>query len=150
MCSSDLYYGTYRSPHHRILITQATGIYSAATTAVFLHHRPVLSLTGVRTVDGYYTWDVTGLHVDATTGMVTPLPGYPSLWGDLVADYIAGYSIIPSNIQQATRIMVQHLWATRRGLAGNLVTQQLPGFNIGYAIPQSVKDLLGPQPPVFA
>jgi hypothetical protein len=144
------YYSSYRHRVGRVLVTPSTRAFHATTDAIFVNKRPVLSLTGVATIDGLYTWDVNGLHVDKSTGALSPLPGFPSLWGDLTIDYVAGYQVIPANIQEAARIMIQHLWATRRGLAGNLVTQQLPGFNIGFAIPQSVKDLLGPQPPVFA
>lgn len=115
-----------------------------------LTKRPVISLLNVSRIDGTYTWDVSLLHVDKTTGFVTPLPGSAPLRGDLASDYVAGYTVIPGNIQEAARVVIQHLWATRRGLGGNLITQQLPGFNIGYALPQSVKDLLGPPPPLIA
>jgi hypothetical protein len=117
---------------------------------IYLNKRPVLSLASVATLDGLYTWDVSQLIVNSETAEVKPLPGAPNLWGNIVVDYVAGYQIIPANIQEAARIIIQHLWATRRGLGGNLITQQLPGFNIGFALPQTVKDLLGEQPPVFA
>lgn len=117
---------------------------------IYLNKRPVLSVTSVETLDGLFTWDVNLLNVNMETAEIKPLPGAPNLWGDILVDYIAGYQIIPANIQEAARIMIQHLWATRRGLGGNLVTQQLPGFNIGFALPQAVKDLLGDRPPVFA
>lgn len=117
---------------------------------LILDKRPVISLVGVARVDGTYTWDITKLHVEKATGIVTPLPGSGWPRGDLTADYVAGYTTIPGHIQEAARIVIQHLWATRRGLGGNLITQQLPGFNIGYALPQSVKDLLGPPAPLVA
>lgn len=117
---------------------------------LFLHKRPIISLTSVRTVDNLYNWPIGQLYINGATAEVTPLPGSAGLWGDLLVDYVAGYQVIPANIQEAARIMIQHLWATRRGLGGNLITQQLPGFSIGFAIPQVVKDLLGDQPPVFA
>lgn len=127
-----------------------SGPYGAYRTSVFVDHRPVLSLTAVGSVDGLHTWDPTLLYLNGETGEVTTKPGSPGLFGDLLVDYVAGYQVIPANIQESARMMIQHLWATRRGLGGNLITQQLPGFNIGFAIPQAVKDLLGNQPPVFA
>ena len=148
--AEEHYYSSYRSHAGRVLVTPSTRGYDVATSAIWVNKRPVISLTSLGTIDGLYTWDITGLHVDKETGELTPLPGFPSLWGDLTVSYTAGYTIIPANIQEAARIMIQHLWGLRRGLSGNIVTQQLPGFNIGFAIPQSVKDLLGPQPPVFA
>lgn len=148
--AEEHYYNDYHHRPGRRLVTPSTGSYSAASTQLWVNHRPVLSLTSLGTIDGLYTWNTAGLHVDRDTGEITPLPGFPSLWGDITIDYVAGYQIIPPRIQEAARIVIQHLWGLRRGLAGNLVTQQLPGFNIGYALPQSVKDLLGPQAPVFA
>lgn len=148
--AEEHYYSSYRHHAGRVLVTPSTHGFDVATTAIWVNKRPVISLTSVATIDGLYTWDVTGLHVDKFTGELTPLPGSASLWGDLTVSYVAGYTIIPANVLEAARIMIQHLWATRRGLSGNIVTQQLPGFNIGFALPQSVKDLLGPQPPVFA
>jgi hypothetical protein len=127
-----------------------SGPYGRYKTSVFVDHRPIISLTSITSVDGLYTWDPNLLYLDTSTGEITPLPGSPGLFGDLLVDYVAGYQIIPANYQEAARLIIQHLWATRRGLGGNLITQQLPGFNIGFAIPQAVKDLLGPQAPVFA
>jgi len=117
---------------------------------VFLRRRPVISLTAVATIDSLVTWDISTLAVNSTSGRVNYLPGSAALRGIITFDYVAGYTIIPANIQEAARIMIQHLWATRRGLGGNLITQQLPGFNIGFALPQSVKDLLGAQPTMVA
>lgn len=124
--------------------------YGQYKTSIFCDHRPILSLTSIESVDGLYAWDVNLVHVNKKTGELTPLLGSPGFWGDVIIDYIAGYEVIPANYQEAARLIIQHLWATRRGLGGNLITQQLPGFNIGFAIPQAVKDLLGPQAPVFA
>lgn len=147
---------TYTDEQHCIggsLITNwypGSGPYGTYKTKVFTDHRPVISLTSVRSVDGIYTWDPNLLYLNKETGEISPLPGSPGLFGDLLLDYVAGHQVIKANIQEAARLIIQHLWATRRGLGGNLITQQLPGFNIGFAIPQAVKDLLGPQAPVFA
>jgi hypothetical protein len=126
------------------------GPYGRYKTSVFLDHRPIISVTNIQSVDGLYTWDSNLVYLNTSTGEVMPQPGSPGFFGELLCDYVAGYQIIPSNYQEAARLIIQHLWATRRGLGGNLITQQLPGFNIGFAIPQAVKDLLGDQPPVFA
>jgi hypothetical protein len=124
--------------------------YRCCTSRLALRKRPVISLTSVVGINGTPTWDVSQLYVDTTPGIVSSLTGPGWFRGDLIAGYVAGYTVIPGNVQEAARIVIQHLWATRRGLGGNLITQQLPGFNIGYALPQSVKDLLGPPPPLVA
>lgn len=127
-------------------------------SGVSLRTIPVISLTDVRTVDNLFTWDVTQLHVDKKTGLVTPLPGSPILFGDLQISYLAGYEIIPATIQQAARIIIQHLWSTRRGIVqatlsgrgGMSQLQQNILTILGYAVPPAAVELLGTRTPVIA
>lgn len=119
-------------------------------SSIALRTTPVISLTSVVSTNYPYTWDVTALHLDPITGLVTSLPQSWPLWGDLTATYVAGRSIVPANYLQAARIIVQHLWQTKRGAAGT----QPPGgmqdsmhlsgrLGWGYAIPNAAIELLG-------
>lgn len=88
---------------------------AAYAAGVTLKQTPVVSLVSVASLDGLRTWNISDLHVDTNTGLVTPLPATASLWGPITITYIAGYQTIPANYQQAARFILQDLWASRRG-----------------------------------
>ncbi len=104
---------------------------------------PVLSLTSVVAMDGTYTWTVADLHV-SPSGVVKPKRGL-GLFGDVIFTYVAGYTVIPEDITQATRQIVQHLWETQRGTRGATRPGGTDGTVMvaGYSIPNRVVELLG-------
>lgn len=118
---------------------------------------PVVSLTSVVMIDGWVTWDVSRLHVNATTGVVSTTfqSGLFQLFGRLAVTYVAGYQVIPASFQLAGSIIVNHLWQTQRGnrgaprVSGGLSeTTMVPGF--AFAIPNRALELLGSGMPGFA
>jgi hypothetical protein len=126
--------------------------------SISLRHTPVVSLTSIVSVTNLFTWQVADFHLDKTTGLITSLPSTWGLFGDVTITYLAGQSVIPAHIQQAARIIVQHLWTTRRGLAGvvprvgqigeeSVATSRL---GLGYAMPNAALELLGPRMSGFA
>lgn len=118
--------------------------------SIALRHRPVISITSIVSVSNLFTWDATQFHVDKVTGLVTSLPSTWGLFGDVTITYVAGRTVIPANIQQAAKIIVQHAWQTRRGAAGAAApggmgdTMHVSGrLGWGYALPNAALEWLG-------
>lgn len=119
---------------------------------------PVVSLTSVVMIDGWVTWDVSRLHVNPITGVVSTTfqSGLFQLFGRLAVTYVAGYQVIPASFQLAASIIVNHLWQTQRGnrgsprVGGGLSdpTTMVPGF--AFAVPNRALELLGTGMPGFA
>ena len=106
---------------------------------------PILSLTSIIPV---YPWlmgiDVGDLTFNPDSGVVTTLSGI-FFAGPYTVGYQAGRPVIPSSIRTACRLIVQHLWETKRGQSsvpqyGGEETVTLPGW--GYAIPNRAAELL--------
>lgn len=126
--------------------------------AVALLRPPILALTSLTPVtSGGAAVDVTGLHVDSPSGVVTYLNGSPFCGGPWTAVYTAGRATLPPNIKLAAVLLLQHLWRTKYGAARGgggaddySVQDPVPGY--GYAIPNRVLELLQPtnQPPGIA
>lgn len=120
---------------------------------ISLSSRPVIALTSVRTTWTGYTWDVATLKVDQQLGVVSAELG-PWFWGHLEIGYTAGYSVVPAAWTLAARIVVEHLWQTRRGSAGGPRvggmddTMAVPGM--GFSIPNRALELLGAPTPGVA
>ncbi|MGH3672193.1 MAG: hypothetical protein ACRDSH_16425 [Pseudonocardiaceae bacterium] len=115
-----------------------------------LRRTPVISVSSIVAVNALYTWQPSDFHVNADTGLLTTLPSAWSLWGDIQVTYLAGRAVVPENYQEACKIIVQHMWQTRRGAAGTAVpagmadTMHLSGrLGWGYAIPNAAMELLG-------
>jgi hypothetical protein len=117
-----------------------------------LNTSPVISLTSVARVDGTMTWDITLLHADRN-GIVSVLFG-PALSGHVTVTYLAGYQVIPDACLNAAKIIVQHLWDTKRGSRGiprpGGMDDSLAMSHLGFAIPNRALELLGPGLPGFA
>lgn len=123
--------------------------------SVALRRTPVISLTSVTSLDGSRTWNTTDLHLDTTTGLITPLPGTASIWGPLTIIYLAGYTVIPAHYQQAGKIILRHLWSTRRGDQSDrnrAIRQGDIRWAVGESGPgmEAALELLGPPVPVIA
>lgn len=120
-------------------------------TTMMLSSPPVLSITSaVPIYPGGLIYDPADLDIDPTTGIVR----HRLLWnlvGPLRVTYEAGRAAIPANADLAARIIVQHLWSTRRGgsrrpgmgQSDDIVEQQIVTV-MGFAIPRRAVELLQP------
>lgn len=127
--------------------------------ALILNRSPAQSLTTLSSLDGATTWDVSTLHVDEPTGIVTPLSGSRP-FGNLKATYVCGMRIIPANYLLACRIITEHLWQTMRPFSTSAATpgpasledslDARSGGLVGFAIPNRALELLGKPGPLVA
>lgn len=114
-------------------------------TRLFLHHRPVVSLTAVATVDGATVWNLPDLYTSAG-GLVTVRTGRP-LSGHLSLAYTAGYTVVPPRFTLAARMIVESLWESQRTSKG---APRLGGQSeqdlvllAGRLVPREAAELLG-------
>lgn len=123
---------------------------------VVLQRTPVLSLTSLTPVlSGGMAVDVSRLHVDGASGVLSYLDGSLFSGGPWAALYRAGRLTTPPTFRLASALLLQHLWRTKHGAARGgstsddfSVNEPVPGF--GYAVPNRVLQLLGPLPPAVA
>lgn len=117
-----------------------------------LRKTPIISLTSLALTSALYTWDVATFNFVPETGVLTALPTAWQVWGDITVTYVAGRAVIPENYLEAAKIIIQHLWQTRRGAAGTpqvegmsttLSPHAARGFGWGFAIPNAAIELLG-------
>lgn len=116
-----------------------------------LRQIPALALVSlVPVLNGGPSYDPADFDLDEETGLVQRLDG-GWLYGPLRITYSVGRAMIPPNIGNAGRIILQHLWRTQRGgargavLAGSedySVSEPIPG--LGYAVPNRALELLEP------
>lgn len=141
-----------------VVVRTVTEVHSVGRVeALALRQVPALALTSVTPVlSGGTSYEVAGLDLDESTGIVRPLAG-GCLYGPLRVTYTAGRRIIDASITAAARIILQHLWRTQQGPGrpqlgtGDFdVTEPIPG--LGYAIPNRAVQLLSPDqlPPGMA
>jgi hypothetical protein len=121
--------------------------------ALALRRRPVISLTSITAVATAGTVvNTTDVTTDLATGIVvnkdlTNFTGGP--W-DVV--YLAGYAVVPPNVNLAARITIQHMWETQRGM-GNAAADQEEVAYIYVAkesLPRRAIELLKPKTPGMA
>lgn len=133
----------------RRTVVETHRIQPSGVSALALRKTPVLSLTGVSSVLTRGTGYATD-HLDVDEfGIVTRVDG-GRLVGSLRITYVVGRTVIPANIRDAGKLILQHLWRTKmggsRGVTGGgedyAVTEPIPGF--GYAIPNRALQLLEP------
>jgi hypothetical protein len=108
--------------------------------------KPVISLTSVVSADGGLTWNVADMRA-GDAGVVEVLNG-AVVWGPVVLTYVAGLQEIPANYTEAAEHIIQHLWQNQRGAQGGprpggMDTSGLGFSGLGYAIPNSARELLG-------
>lgn len=121
-----------------------------------LNWSPVQAVTLVQTIDTFITWDPARLHLNQKTGVLstTFLSGLFELWGRIQVTYTAGFTDLPAKYRIACKMLVEHLWQTRRGTGGSPAPGGLsdatyvPG--VAFAIPYKVLELLGSPAPGFA
>jgi hypothetical protein len=120
-------------------------------TVIPVRQRPLVSVTSITSASGGAIDISAGLDLDANAGLIRRKLGLPFYgpffqWLPAVTvTYVAGWgTAVPASFNVAARIILQHLWDTQRGAAGQplqgeeLVTP--PGF--GYAIPAAAAELL--------
>ncbi|MEU1474521.1 hypothetical protein [Streptomyces sp. NPDC005760] len=126
-----------------------TAVVTGGGTALVLPTTPVLAITAIQAVTTVQqSVDVAVLAADPTTGVVDRTDGLAFPPGRYRVTYTAGRTIITSNISDAGRLILQHLWRTQRGgsRAGTgsgedySVTEPIPG--LGFAIPNRAMQLL--------
>jgi hypothetical protein len=123
----------------------------ANQTVIPVRQRPLVSVTSITSASGGAIDISAGLDLDANAGLIRRKLGLPFYgpffqWLPAVTvTYVAGWgTAVPQSFNVAARIILQHLWDTQRGAAGQplqgeeLVTP--PGF--GYAIPAAAAELL--------
>lgn len=113
---------------------------------------PTVALTALALVDGTFTWDVSTLHTSAAGIVTSPFGVAP--YGRVTSTYIAGPSVAAANHGLAARIILQHLWTTKRGSAGSPRAGGLDAptrvAGAGYALPNAARELLGAGMPGIA
>jgi hypothetical protein len=115
-------------------------------TSLWLSTWPVIALQSIDpALPSQTTFQVSDLIVKKATGEIRRVDG-GLFAGDYGAHYTAGRSPVPHSARDATEIIVQHLYGSRKGVAvvptqggaAELVT--LPGWS--YAIPARAAELL--------
>lgn len=118
---------------------------------------PVVSVTSITGIYlGTPTYVTTGLAVDPWTGIIRQPAGFT--WaGPLTVVYVAGRTDLPADLALAGRLLLQHLWRTKRAqsaspqFGGPTIDEGLP-VGAGYAWPNRVRELIEPHklPPALA
>jgi hypothetical protein len=123
----------------------------AYQTVIPVRQRPLVSVTSITGASGG-TIDISaGLDLDVNAGLIRRQLGLPFYgpffqWLPMVnVVYVAGWGAsVPAAFNTAARIILAHLWTTKRGpLAMPMGGEQLvtvPGF--GFAIPNQAAELL--------
>ncbi len=120
-------------------------------TVIPVRQRPLVSVTSIISASGG-TIDISaGLDLDVNAGLIRRYLGLPFygpffVWLPQVnVQFVAGWGVaVPAAFNIAARIILVHLWATRRGAtalpmdAGEMTTP--PGFS--FAIPLAAAELL--------
>lgn len=121
-------------------------------TLLILDEHPVVSLTSVQSLDATTTWDLAGLDVDGSTGLVQVVSG-GALSGTVVVTYVAGRSMIPANHSRAAELVVEQLYSPQRspgaGPPGSPGGEELlEPDDYGVVIPAAAISLLGVSAPL--
>jgi hypothetical protein len=132
------------------------GVPWAMTAALRLTYVPVIPpVTSLVTLNPQgqvtTTYDtVNNMWVDPETGLVHRLAG-PPFAGRMQAVYPAGMTMIPENILEGSRVLLQAVWESRRGpggVNGVIGPEEMGDYRHYTAMPRKVTDWLGPPRPV--
>lgn len=111
-----------------------------------LSEAPVQALTSAVSFDGAVTWNVSTDLQFTSEGVVGTQINVPPLYGYVVFTYVAGYSTVPGNYLLAARLLLQHLWDTKRGSGGGgpaFAIEDTPVPGTAFAVPNRVLQLIG-------
>lgn len=124
----------------------------AAGTVLALRRRPVVDVTAIVNVASGEQMDLGGLDIDGDHGIVRRVLGWPFVyWYTPVfrVDYTAGWApeggTLPSGFNEAGRVIVAHMWETRRGVLTAVATPEepvVPGY--AFAVPNRALEILRP------
>lgn len=128
------------------------------TTALRLTYVPVIpvagSITSLVTLnpDGSVvtTYNPADMWVDPESGLLHRLAG-PQFAGRMQAVYPAGMRVIPENVLEGSRVLLQAVWETRRGpggVNGVVGPEEMSDYRHFTALPRKVMDWLGQPRPV--
>lgn len=127
------------------------------SSALRLTSVPVISLISLQTISPTGTvvtvYDtVNNLWTDPESGLVHRNNG-PPFAGRMDAVYTAGMTVIPENIIEGSRVLLQAVWETRRGpggVNGVVGPEEMGDYRHYTALPRKVTEWLGqPRPVVF-
>lgn len=146
-----------------MVVRPYTEAHSGGKASLSLYHAPVVAVSAITEFIGTVAYNLTlqpvgqstsayGYSVDdAEAGIVTrrtasswPMPFMPGT-NNVTVTYTAGRPVIPYAVQGAARLIVAHLWTTRRGAmplpaASGEQTSMVPGFE--YAVPIKAIELM--------
>ncbi|GAC1374652.1 MAG: hypothetical protein NVSMB4_02310 [Acidimicrobiales bacterium] len=146
-----------------MVVRNYTEVHDGGKSTITLFHAPVLSVAAVTEYVGYTAYNLTlqpygsstsayGFSLDnPNAGVITrrssgswavPFIGGT---GNITVTYTAGRRQIPYSVQAAARLIMAHLWSTRRGAmplpaSSGAETSMMPG--IEYAVPIKAIELM--------
>jgi len=112
---------------------------------------PIITIISIASQDGNTTWDPANMRPDKRTGLVKVMSG-PPVQGPSVWVVKAGYQVIPYNYVEGAKVLLSHIWESRRGPGGTggvVGPEELADFRHYTALPRKAMDWLG-QPRPFA
>jgi len=124
---------------------------TAGFTRLLLRQRPIVSVDSITSESSGGALSLTDIKFDPLTGVVQRALGWPLVgpffaWQPwFVVGYTAGWgTAVPAAFNSFARIVIQHMWETKRGplampMAGELPVA-VPGF--GFAIPNRAAEML--------
>lgn len=145
-----------------MVVRSYTESHSGGKSALALYHSPVVTVSAITEFIGTVAYNLTlqpvgqatsayGYSIDdPEAGIITrrstsswPMPFMPGV-NNVTVTYTAGRPVIPYAVQAAARLIIQHLWTTRRGAmplpAASAETSVVPG--IEYAVPIKAIELM--------
>lgn len=140
-----------------------TEVHDGGDAAIYTRHTPIKSVTSLTEYVGSITYTLTnqplGQSVDAwgytiddpQAGRIVRRSASGIVWrfapgvGNVTITYATGVTTIPPQVMLAVKLIIRHLWTTRRGpmplqSMSDDTTSQVAG--IGYAIPNRAIELL--------
>jgi hypothetical protein len=131
-------------------VTERTEM-QAGQTVIPVRQRPLVSVASITSASGGAIDISAGLDLDVNAGLIRRKLGLPFygpffMWlPQVTVTYTAGWgTAVPAAFNSFARIVIQHLWETKRGpiampMAGEMPVA-VPGF--GFAIPNRAAELL--------
>lgn len=110
---------------------------------------PIISIISITSLDGLTTWDPANMRFDKNTGLVRVMNGPPVI-GPTTWVVKAGYQVIPYQYIEGAKVLLSHIWESRRGPGGTggvVGPEELADFRHYTALPRKAMDWLGqPRP----